>query len=564
MLKDNSFTVADYLLTRLRQLGLGKVFQVPGDYVSEFMEALEKFDGVDAVGDINELGAGYAADGYARFAGIGAVSVQYGVGTFSVLNAVAGSYVERNPVVVVSASPSAQDRLIIRDKGVLFHHSTGNLNADKKVFEQVTVAAEVLSNAAEAPLQIDRALTAAISKRRPIYLEAWQNVWGEPCREPEHPLRPQPPVSDRASLRAVVDETLQRLVNAKRGVIMLGIEIARYGLQEQALRMVEASGLPFTTTLEAKSVLDESHPQFIGTYAGAASCPGTREYMKNVDCILALGVIFTDDYLDLMQSDFSEIILVNDEQVRVGYEYFRNVAMTDYIDGLSAQIKSKNGFPHPLIKVHLDDGECAGWNTELGAQLTYNIFFDQLTHFFQERRLQSEIELILGESSSLYVASNINGLPQNSFIADAVWGSLGHETGCAIGVAMASGKRPYVVAGDGGFMMMCQSLSTLARNRINAVVFVMSNGVYAIEQAFVDIKAFTPEGRFAPFDILPQWDYQSLAKAYGAMGYRAQTIDELQKILLDVESLVDCPALVEIVIPQKDLAPQIRRLAKPS
>ena len=107
MASNDHFTVADYLLTRLQQLGLTKVFQVPGDYVSHFMSALDDFDGIDAVGEVNEMAAAYAADGYARYTGIGAVSLQYSVGTFSALNAIAGAYVERNPLVLISASPSA-------------------------------------------------------------------------------------------------------------------------------------------------------------------------------------------------------------------------------------------------------------------------------------------------------------------------------------------------------------------------------------------------------------------------------------------------------------------------
>lgn len=164
---------------------------------------------------------------------------------------------------------------------------------------------------------------------------------------------------------------------------------------------------------------------------------------------------------------------------------------------------------------------------------------------------------------SLYVFGNLTGLPRDSFIAQAAWGSLGHETGCALGVALGSGKRPFVVAGDGGFMMVCQEISSLVRQRCNAVVFVMSNRVYAIEQAFVDIDAFTPGGAFAPFDILPAWDDQSLATAFGAKGYRAKTVKERRGILAKVKALQDVPALVEIVIPEKDLAAQLKRLAEP-
>jgi len=171
--------------------------------------------------------------------------------------------------------------------------------------------------------------------------------------------------------------------------------------------------------------------------------------------------------------------------------------------------------------------------------------------------------LILGESTSLYVWGNLMGLPRDSFVAQAAWGSLGHETGCALGVALASGKRPWVIAGDGGFMMICQEMSSLARAKVPAVVFVMSNQGYAIEQAFVDIKAFTPEGAFAPFDVLPDWDYLALAKAFGAKGYRVKTTDQLATALAEIGGLTDVPALVEVVIPPKDLAPQLARLAAP-
>src|SRR5438046_10215190 len=128
------FTVADYLLTRLKQLNVTSVFQIPGDYVKHFTQALEDFDGVDTIRTSNELDAGYAADAYARTRGLAAVSLQFGVSTFCALNAVAGPYVERSPIVVISAMPGANDRQITKMYNVLYHHSTGNLDADREVY----------------------------------------------------------------------------------------------------------------------------------------------------------------------------------------------------------------------------------------------------------------------------------------------------------------------------------------------------------------------------------------------------------------------------------------------
>jgi indolepyruvate decarboxylase len=560
MASNELVSVADYLLIRLQQLGVRQVFQVPGDYVSGFMDALEAFDGIDAVGDINEMGAAYAADGYARYTGLGAVSLQYGVGTFSALNAIAGAYVERNPVVVISASPSDKNRQLIWSEDVLYHHSTGDLEVGPKVFENVTVASLILADNSGAGALIDRALVAAISQRRPIYLEAWQNVWSETCPRPEGLLAPLPQAYDPNSLNAALDTSRQRLNQARSPVIMLGIEVARYGLQEQALRLIEASGLPFTTTLEAKTVLDESHPQFIGTYAGTASRLETSAFMEQVDCVLALGVIFTDDYLQLLAKDFSRIILVNSQQARTGLQYYPHVPLDAYLDGLLHTLAPDPRYPlanHPLPAAR------AAQAAPAETPLDYDLFLNTLDQQVRQRGLWDSSSLILGESSALYAASNLNGLPRDSFVADAIWGSLGHETGCALGVALGSGRRPIVVAGDGGFMMICQSLSTLVRQRLNALVFVMSNQVYAIEQAFVDIEAFDPGGEFAPFDVLPAWDYPALAQGFGAAGYRVSTLAELHELLPQLLELQGRPALVEVVIPQQTLAPQIRRLAKP-
>src|SRR5580698_2301216 len=179
-----TFTVADYLLTRLKQLNVTDVFQIPGDYVKHFTQALEFFDGINTIGAINELDAAYAADAYGRTRGLGAVSLQYGVSTFSALNAIAGAYVEYSPVVVISAAPGADARQITKMYDVLYHHSTGNMAADEEAYKHVTVAAETLSTSVGAPEKIDNLLIAAITYKKPVYIACYREVWGEPCPKP--------------------------------------------------------------------------------------------------------------------------------------------------------------------------------------------------------------------------------------------------------------------------------------------------------------------------------------------------------------------------------------------
>jgi indolepyruvate decarboxylase len=551
--------VAEYILARLEQARVEDVFTVPGDYAGKFMAALDKASGIRRVATINELGAGYAADGYGRMRGVGAACVQYGVGTFSVLNCVAGSFVERVPVVVISASPKTGDQKLEIEQKILFHHSTGDLQANKVVFENVTVASEIISDKNTAASQIDGAFSAMLTHRRPIYIEVLADVWDQECGDPQPALEPSDLPLDQSSLEAAVEEAWQRIAAAELPVIWAGVEVQRFGLQDLLQKLVDVSGMPFTTTSLGKTVLDEAQKQFIGTFAGPASPALTRAVMAATDCPVALGTIITDDYLEIMSKSYDKMIEVNDEQARVGTRQYQQVPLKAFLARLVDRYEQAGEGPRRYtLPDPPPDPTVVPTSTD---PLTYEVFYEELTTFLRQEGMTDEVVLALGESTSLYVFGNVLGLPRDSFVSQAAWGSLGHETGCALGIALGTGKRPFVVAGDGGFRMVCQELSSLATQKCNAVVFVMSNNVYAIEQAFVGPEAFKPGGEFAPFDVLEPWDYLALAKAFGATGYRAGTVDELRMVLKDVKGLEHAPALVEIVVPTRDFPPQLARLA---
>lgn len=569
------FTVADYLLTRLKQLNVTEVFQIPGDYVKNFTTALEVFEGINTIGAVNELDAAYAADAYARTRGLGAVSLQYGVSTFSALNAIAGAYVERSPVVVISACPGADMRNQTEMYGMIFHHSTGDLHADQDVYKNVTVAAETLSTSVGAAEKIDRLLVAALTHQRPVYIACYKEVWGEPCpRPPAQALRPEQPVSAEAALENAVNTAWKIISPAKQPVIFAGVELLRFGLTDLLQQIIKASGIPYTTTTLGKAVLSEDPEHFMGTYSDAASVSAVRDAVQNSDCIIALGTIITDDYLWLMENKYAEMVLASTDEIRAGYFKYQEVFMQDFMLALLHKFRSSQ---QPVYPLHLSppawpvypepwlSSSDPRWECEPNV-ITFNRFFQHTFHHLKEQRLLDKVNLIFGVSSSLYVAANATGLKQGSFIGSAAWQCIGFETGATSGAQLGSGKRSLTFAGDGGFMMVCQSLSTLARNKLNSVIFVMSNGVYAIEQVYVNIDAFQAGSahQFDSFDILPKWDYLALAKAFGAQAYRVATVDELKQVLTEIDHIKDCPVLVEVVIPPKDLPAQMQRLGTES
>jgi indolepyruvate decarboxylase len=564
-----TWTVSRYLLARLEQLGLRHLFAVPGDYASPFLLELEQWPGIRRVATVGELGCGYAADGYGRYAGIAAVSVQYGVGTFSLINCIAGAYVERVPVVVIAPSPSAQDRRITRREDVLFHHSTGDLSADRKAYRTVTVADVAIADGAHAPERIDAALVALLTARRPVYIEVEQSAWSLPCAEPAGTLAPQAPDLVAGAQGAACAAIVERMATARLPVLWAGVEVQRWGLADVLQELVAASGLPFTTTSLGKTVLDEAQPAFIGTYAGPASPALTRAVMAATDCPVALGTLITDDYLDIVAqepapgspqpADYAVMVEATVDGVRVGWEHYHDVDFATLLRELAVAVRADPRFPR---RVELPAVAPDPLPTVAdGDALSYLAFYQTFGAFIGQELYREHTTLVLGESTSLYVFGNLGGLARDGFVAQAAWGSLGHETGCALGVALASGRRPWVVAGDGGFRMTCQELSSLAAAGVDAVVLVVANDAYAIEQAFVDIKAFDPGGAYAPFDLLPRWDYAALAQAFGARGLCARNVGELRVALATAAATRGQPVLIEVVIPASDLPPQLRRLA---
>src|SRR3712207_3164594 len=137
----SSATIGAYLLARLYDAGARHIFGVPGDYILRFYEEITR-SRILHIGTTREDTAAFAADGYARCAGIGALAVTYGVGALNVVNAIAGAYAESSPVVVISGAPGVRER---REDPQL-HHRFGPFTFQREIFERITCMTAVLDD----------------------------------------------------------------------------------------------------------------------------------------------------------------------------------------------------------------------------------------------------------------------------------------------------------------------------------------------------------------------------------------------------------------------------------
>src|SRR5262245_16830999 len=119
-------SIGDFLLRRLHEAGIRHIFGVPGDYNLELLQQLHDAGALKWVGTCNELNASYAADGYARLNGLGALTVTNGVGPLSAINGVGGSYSEHVPVICIAGSIPLRSI----DRGLGMHHTMADGSFD--------------------------------------------------------------------------------------------------------------------------------------------------------------------------------------------------------------------------------------------------------------------------------------------------------------------------------------------------------------------------------------------------------------------------------------------------
>ena len=172
----NQLTIGDYLIDRLKALGVEHIFGVPGDYALSFYDLLLKRD-MKIVNTCDEQGAGFAADAYARMRGLGVVCVTYCVGGLKIANTTAEAFAEKSPVIVISGSPGMKERA----KNPLLHHKVRDFDTQHKIFEQITAASTVLSDAQTAQKEIDRVIEAALRYKRPVYIEIPRDMVNAHC-----------------------------------------------------------------------------------------------------------------------------------------------------------------------------------------------------------------------------------------------------------------------------------------------------------------------------------------------------------------------------------------------
>jgi indolepyruvate decarboxylase len=308
-----AFTVADYILKRLSDQHVDTLFGVPAAYCAPLFDAATAH-GITAVVTASDLEAGYAADGYARTKGLGATAVAYGVGTLSMINAIAGAYVERSPVVVINGGPTSQNLSNLHQFDVLFSHSIGRDATDLTAYSLVTASAARAAKTSDVPAVVDQAISTAIIKKRPVYIEINMSIWNSSCPIPAGTLPvANPPAGTEQQLATTIVGLMR---GAHSPLILVGTEVQRYGLADKVADLIAKLGVRWATALLAKSTLAEQGDGWIGVYDPPHSQPGVQSAVENADLLMTLGCVFPNGYAALVQNAFARMVQIYDGKCR--------------------------------------------------------------------------------------------------------------------------------------------------------------------------------------------------------------------------------------------------------
>ena len=550
-------TIGKYLASRLEEIGLKYYFTVPGDYNLTLLDELISNKNMQYVGNCNELNAAYAAEGYARANGAGAMITTFNVGAFSALNGIVGAYAERLPVIFVCSAPNSND--IFSNRFV--HHSiaTHDFSYQYEMIKRVTCAAERILYAENAPAQIDNAIRTAIRERKPAYIEIPANLSTAKCSAPQ-PLLLDAPVGgntplpvNEAALNAAIKAIAEQLNKAEKPVLLAGPHLRSFGAVDAFRRLAEALGCAVAVLPNAKSFFPEDHPQFIGVYLGKVSSPGCDAIMEWSDMVLSVGGVFTDYSTvgwTMALPEREKMIDVRAWDVQLPEADFTNVPMAQVLDGLVAHV---NANKTTLEQFNRDNqiGEVVDYTPQAAdARLSRAEMVNQIEH----KLIDADTTLIVETGDSWFNGMYMR-LPNGAgFEIEMQYGSIGWSLPASLGYALGDQpeRRVVLMIGDGSFQLTAQEISKMIELKQEIIMVVVNNYGYVIESAIHE----------GPYNYYQNWDYAALMKAFNGkdgkgLGLTATTAGELNDAIMQAKAHKGGPVLIECQIDHDDYTKQL-------
>ena len=289
-------------------------------------------------------------------------------------------------------------------------------------------------------------------------------------------------------------------------------------------------------------------------YGGEQAPPSVRQVIEHADALFAIGTVMGRQYRNLVVYSNSKLMLAFNGNLRINGGPAQPADLGALVSALRAQPWTPNpsliagaklpGLSYDQRRASLQHHSAA---TEPG--LTYDEIMRQVSAALDDKLL-----VMVDTSLSMYPAADLNVVGSGAFICSAVWQFIGYSIGATLGAALGQARRPLVICGDGGFQVTAQGLSALAKAGSNAIVIVLDNGIYGIEEWLLSEGFFAdPNSQPASYIALNRWRYADLAKSMGfGLASTVDTPAAFGQALKDALAGTG-PALIAATVKEHDL-----------
>jgi indolepyruvate decarboxylase len=526
------------LLHALRAHGAREIFGIPGDFVLPLFRQIEGSGVLPLLTLSHEPSLGFAADAAARMnCGLGVVAVTYGPGALNLVNAVAGAYAERSPLVVVAGCPGEFEA----SSGLVLHHQVRGIDSQLRVYREITCDQVRLNDAEAAPEAIARLLRHCREYSQPVLIEVPRDV----CERPTQPVPVLPPTQH--SVEAVAEcaeEWLARIRRADRPVLVVDVEVRRYGIEAQVSELARRLRLPVVTTFMGRGLLAEAGLAVHGTYLGIAGDPVVTRLVDESDLPVMLGAILSDVNFGVSAArlDFRRALIAARREARAGYHVYPDVPLAALVEAMLARVPEATPSPAPLPAMEPPATGLPEGDDPLCAADVSRAINDQIL-----ARGPFPIASDIGDC--LFAAMDL--LPTR-LVAPAHYASMGFGVPAGIGMQATTGERTLVMVGDGAFQMTSWELGNCRRYGLDPIVVLLNN------QSWEMIRAFEPGLRSAS---LGDWHYADLAERLGGRGRRVRTRSELKAACAAAFAERGRFQLIEVMLPEGSRTPILQRFS---
>jgi indolepyruvate decarboxylase len=526
--------LTEQLLHALKKHGARQIFGIPGDFALPYFRIIEESKILPLYTLSHEPGVGFAADASARINGsLGVAAVTYGAGALNMINSVAAAFAEKSPLVVLSGGPGKNESR----SGLLLHHQAKTLDSQFQIFKEITCDQCRLDDASRAPADIARVLASCLRHSEPVYIEIPRDMVAMPCAE----VIPQTllPV-DQDALNACVDEILERLAQARSPVLMAGVEVRRYGLENKVAALSRRLGLPVVTSFMGRGLLADQDAPLVGTYMGVAGFPEVTQLVEGSDGLFLLGEIICDTNFAVSETkiDMRKTIQALNSRVNIGYHTYADVPLADLVARMLERVDTAEKaftvtpqvFPHGLKADN--------------ATITPTDIATAVNDLMAE---QGKMPIASDMGDCLFTAMEIE---HTALVAPGYYATMGFGVPAGLGLQAATGQRPLILVGDGAFQMTGWELGNCKRYGWDPIVLVFNNASWEM------LRTFQPE---SGFNDLGHWGFAEMAAGLGGNGVRVGTRAELKNALYQAMATRGKFQLIEVTIPKGVLSDTLAR-----